>query len=362
MFFYLFSIVISLFLAEVWSKRELNVYKINYINYPDFTCRTYTKTREYIYILLIASLPIFTMAVRYMVGTDYAGTYTIDFNLIKNGYRTRNEFLSYLMYKFAAFLSDDVQAYFIITSILCVFLTYIGIYKLSVKPIYSIVLYFVTYQYFTSMNGVRQMVATAIVIVALPFLFRSRYKIFVLFVIIAGLVHYAAFVYLIFMPLYFLKMDFKKSVFALCLMAILLPLLKTPIHTLIEYTPYGHYLMRNTEFGVSTLFILINVIVYIVMGFVSRNNKKYQFWMKIQMLIILIGLIQSIIPLAGRVMAFFSFFRMIIIPEISVNIKNSKMRFLFDLCIVGFYCMYCIYGMMYANWDDVLPYQTIFSR
>lgn len=361
MFWYAIAILTSLFLAVLWSKTKLNVNKISYSNYLEFKGREYHKIRHYLIILLIALLPLIVMAIRYDVGTDYLGTYTIDFHLINNGYHTRNEPISVLLYKFAGVFSDEAKSYFAIAAIICVFFSYIGIYKLSVKPIYSIALYFFTYQYFTSMNSVRQMIASAVVIVIVPLLLKKKYMWFCVGVILAGLIHYAAFTYIILIPLYYLELSFKNSLYILGGAFIALNLLKQPIYFIIEKTVYGHYLTDSVEYGASAIFTVVNIIVYLIMGLYARKSERYRFWMNIQMVIILICFVQNIIPLAGRVLQLFSYFRMIIIPEIIVNIKSKQYRTLFSMGIMLFYIAYCIYGMVLSNWDSVLPYQTIFQ-
>ena len=361
MSYYIAVFLMSIFLSLHFLKKSEDTTRIGYFNYNDFKYRHYT-IKNYIGIFFVALPAIIVSGIRYDVGTDYIGTYTVDYNLIKMGYGTRNEPFSTLLYKLSIFLSEAPQVFFFLSSIICVGLAFVGIYKYSVRPLYAIILYFLTYQYFLSMNIIRQMIAMVIVFVGLKYLFEKRYVEFILVVGMATLFHYSALLYLLLIPFAMLKIDFKNSIVFFALSIVFVQFLKAPIVSLIERTPYALYLYIDNEFQVSVLFILINIFAYLVMGlYYNKKNARYQLFMNIQMAILLLSVVQSIFPLMGRVIQFFSFFRFIIIPEISVNIRNKKIRLLFDLVMITFYFVHCLYSLIVKNGDNVLPYKTFFE-
>ncbi len=360
MLVYIITIVITLLLAKLTS-RWLYPDKNSTVNngYDNFLYREYKSFKYFVIIVIIALLPVIISAIRYDVGTDYLGTYTIDYNLIRNGYRTRNEPLSYLVYKISILLSDDIQCFFVISSILASGLAFFAIYRLAVNPVYSIALYFFTYQYFTSMNGIRQMIAQVVVFLGLHFLLRKKYIVFCVFVVIGGLFHWSAFLYISFIFLYLIKLNFAKAICALVIVAVLLNLLKNQIYSLIALTPYLFYLENDVETEVSLLFAIVNILLFLVMGmYYNKTNPRYNLLMNIQMVMVLLCIIQGIVPLVGRVLQLFSFYRILIIPEVSANIKDKRIRLIFDALNIAFYVAYCFYGAYIKNWDDILPYKT----
>lgn len=343
-------------------ERKSRLVNVDRSSYLEFTTRKIKYIRSYVGILFVCFVPIIIMAIRYNVGTDYAGTYTIDFYLIKNGFNTRNEPLSSLLYWISAQFCETPQLFFALSSVICVYLVYIGIFRTSVNPVQSIVLYFITYQYFTSMNGVRQMMATSIVFLGLNILLEKRYKKFAIVVCVAGLVHYAAFIYILLIPLMLFNLDFKKSFVSLMILIGGIYLFKEQLYALIELTPYSHYLVSSySEYKTSLLFIVVNILVYFIMGLFQIKHTRYRLLMNIQMVIIVTCMIQEVIPLAGRIVQLFSFYRILIIPEVAIAIDNGKDRQLFNWGIYGFYVLYCIYGLL-TGWDSLLPYQTIFTK
>ena len=116
----------------------------------------------------LSFLPLtFVMAVRYNVGTDFLAYRNIFFNTnshIEFGYVTLCNVLRSI--------TDDPQSIFIVCAIVICGCNIYMAYKESVSPAASILLFVLCKDYFNSMNIMRQYMATAIMLLAVPYIKR----------------------------------------------------------------------------------------------------------------------------------------------------------------------------------------------
>lgn len=162
-----------------------------------------TLNRKAFFIPLIA-LSLFAGLRRFSVGTD-SGTYTRDFrnNLDVNyfefeeGVELGYQYLEYILLRFDA----DYVWLFFITALLVVY-CYLGIIKrYSVNYGFSVFLFITLGIYTFFFNGLRQGLAMAIFVLALPYLLEKKFIPYLLVCLLGSLFHITA---LFMIPFYFL--------------------------------------------------------------------------------------------------------------------------------------------------------------
>ena len=155
------------------------------------------RSKKYAIPTIIAILPFFLIsAFRYGIGTDYF-SYTEIFNHIKTTNSLTFAFskwepLFVIFNKIIGIFGAKEIWFFIITSFIFLFLIYLTIMRQSISPIMSIYLFFTSTLYFASFNTTRQMVGISILFFSLKYVFEEKIKPFTVLVIIAGLFHYVA--------------------------------------------------------------------------------------------------------------------------------------------------------------------------
>lgn len=119
------------------------------------------------------------MAIRYNVGTDYR-SYELIFIRGEYGKEQGYALINSLLRK----VTSNPQIIFAVSSaIICAGYFWV-IYKESANPAYSILLFVAGKDYFCAMNGIRQYIATAIAILAIPFIKKREWiKVSIIFLI-----------------------------------------------------------------------------------------------------------------------------------------------------------------------------------
>jgi hypothetical protein len=154
-------------------------------------------------LLLLGGLAAF----RYAVGYDYTHIYvplyfqTLRDDLSILGSVHEPGFM--LLEKLLLFFTPNYQALFIATSFLIYGLTFYYYWKFSPNICLSILIFLLLGQYYSSMNFVRQSMAVAITLFAVPFLQKRRLAAYLLIILLAALFHKSA---LIMIPFYFINL------------------------------------------------------------------------------------------------------------------------------------------------------------
>lgn len=358
MFMIFISVSLTWFLHRIYLERKIKnlALQIKVENYNLF---------EKSLLLLSLLVPVLVSGLRYNVGTDYYGTYTTDYYLILRGFRTRTELFNYYIYKFSQYISNDIQMYFMLTTIIFVVLCFSAIHKYSVSPAYSVILFFITYQYFTSMNVIRQYMAIAVVFWGLQYIFKRRYIKFTIVIFIAYLLHSSALIFIFLIPLERLKITPLKSASWCIGITAAFYILKPVLNKIIMMTGYSYYLTESyTKFGASALFTVMNIMIYVfALVFQPKNvDREYRLYVNMQMCAVIFCLIDGVVPLVGRLLYSYAFVRIFLIPKVSSTIKNIRIRYLINFMIILLFSIWFLYGALIKNWDTILPYRTIFSR
>ena len=123
------------------------------------------KIGEIILVLFAAAPLCIISALRYDLGTDFYN-YTTEFIII-------------------------------LTSVIFCGIVYYAMYKQSRNICFSLFIFFFSYNYFISLNNVRQCVAQAVALIGICALMRGKKILFAVFVLLASTIHQTAMIYLV---------------------------------------------------------------------------------------------------------------------------------------------------------------------
>lgn len=313
---------------------------------------------------------IIVSGIRYGVGQDYFYTYVPYFNNLLIGHRNLDvEIGFYYLCKFIQIFTYDYAWLFIICSVIFFHFIYKAILEQSKSPTFSIFLLVVTTYIFIFYNGMRQMMAIAIFLYAIKFIQERNLKKYIIYMLLASLLHYSA---LLLIPLYFLydvKLNgFKIGLFSLAFLA-LKPVITNLSLYIISLTKYNYYIGSRYDTGeTSIIMVLINVAVLLFsLFFINKIKdkeelKKYNFYVLLQFISAIIAMYGGCIPLLMRLRWATGISVIILIPFTISLIEKVKGKVLVTLLIITLYSTYALYTVGAKNYNKVLPYHTIFER
>lgn len=319
----------------------------------------------------LSFLPLtFLSSVRYDVGTDWRGTYLQIFTQIKNGLSIRD--VGYgLLNKFVLLFTDNYAGIIFLTAVLIGIFTYLAIFQQSDIPSVSILLLVFTCQYFFSMNGVRQALATSIFLYAMKYIIKQDYKRYFFWIMVATSIHSMALLYII--P-YFYKLiaRFYKQIIGALLISFLFA---DRIARIIRYvfvknsfllTFFAWYFVSSYNDGkmnIMSLAVQMSVLLFMIIIYrKNRNDEKSQLFITLQIVCVAALLLSGVLPLMQRVSFLFSFANIIYLPYYIKMIKNRKVKFGVMLLILSGFFAYMWVTIAIRNYHEVLPYQSIFGK
>lgn len=326
-------------------------------------------------LCFLSSLPLFLLsALRYGIGTDYFYGYVPIFKTINSGniQGTRVEkgfvLLNYIVSRF----TNDYQWIFVITSALFVFISFYVIGKYSKCTALSLIIWFLSYSYFNSYNIVRQSLACAMAMIAMPFLYSGkksdRLK-FIIIILCATTIHKSIALFLVLA----LVEKFNPSSVYLAVSAVVIFVFRYGIFNVVRFVfqkmniYYLEYLKMTTERSTSNYIILINIIITIIIIYIDNTNRglsqnaEWRITKWLQFIYIILLLFDGVIVLVGRVNLIFSFPQFITLTNaVFAHKRVNERKLLIALLIVLFIVEYLFYFI--GGTDEVFPYVSIFSR
>lgn len=315
---------------------------------------------------VLSFLPVFLIsAFRYNVGTDFRN-YETYFYYVKDGSQLEGIERGYwLLTKVSTLISDDPVAFFFLSSLVVCGFVFVAIYQQSVNPPISIFLFFGTTMYFVSFNGIRQMMASAVLIYCLKYVEQRNLKKFAIGIVLATLFHSSA---ILFAPVYLLekiRINPKRIIIFLILMTGAFPVLDDVIAFISNLLGYSGYFDSRFNTGQFEIwFFLINVCVLAlntVLFKPKENDKRYQCYYWVQFIAFVSTALSSMMPLANRITWYFMFVQIISIPWVLKKERDHKVKVVLTLLVcVSYFCVAYI-GIGIQGSHSAVPYQSIFN-
>lgn len=358
---YTFGVIISMILGYLYTKYKR-------LHNKTVAIKVMGNAKYRFRIDMLQFFPMIPLAViagiRYNVGKDYMYTYVPVFKqvLAGNSDEAWGDWGYIFLNKIVTCFTDDYAGIFILTSCMFILFTFKAIYEESDNVALSIMLLVFMGYYFCFMNGVRQMLATSILLYSIKYIRKRDLIKFVLCIIGGSLIHLSA---ILFIPVFFLynkKWDNKKMLLSATGAFLMASVLSKIATNIIAYTKYSWYLdsaYRAERSGV--IMIIINIVI-LIFAMLFNSEEKNEIYIKLQCLSVISTAFIGKIPVANRIQWIFGFSGIILVPNIINCQKDKKMKFVMKIVIILLYASYFTYTIGVKNSNSVLPYQTIYSR
>ena len=308
---------------------------------------------------------IFISAIRYNVGADYPSYYKYFMGIVEGDGRGRFEILYYLLNKIVALLGGSAPWLFGLAAALFLLPVYRSILRDSPYPYLSIFLLLGTTLFFYSLNGTRQMIGTAFLLLSVPFLEKKKMVPYVVLVLVASGFHTMC---LLFLVVYFLVwLRFTPQILAgitvgICLLGELLSRIAVAIIGKMPY--YSDYLetsFAEKERGYIVLCIDIVLVIFSTIYY-QKGNDKFRIYFNLQVLALWASVLTGKIVLVDRFRLSFSLASIVLLPMTIKGIENRKTRRIVAIIVCIMYFLYATYTVEIQNSNLVIPYQTIFNE
>lgn len=338
------------------------------------------RVKRSILIILSALGPLVISVLRYGIGTDYFHTYIPEFNYIASYGKNRSyEIGFYLLNKFISIFTKDAQWLIAVTSILFIFLVYKEVYKEANYYTISLLIFFLSYSYFVSMNNIRQSLASAILLLATFALIHGKRIWFVVWVFLAGLIHQSA--YILILMLLIEKLCCSALLYlVLSIIVMIVGRIVLPKIILI-IAPYFLHLSSYLTLDIMSIyrkktigntFIILNVLimmVYVYLDLVDSSDKSNILFEKLewnyaklnQCIILCLCAFDGIVPAAYRVIRIFTFSQFIILPNVIGKYERNKRNKLILFVLIVFAFGISFLQDYMSGTEGVFPYVSIFD-
>lgn len=329
MIIYILMLVYALFATQlIPSKVELNGRPIKYLK-----------------SIIVMTSFFLVAACRYNVGIDYT-VYTVDYYNLGNGSNGREyEILGTLIIQIAR-LFKCPQIIIILYAFLYSFFTFAFIKDNSPSFFLSTLIVFITGNYFTSLNTMRQCSATAIVLFAIKYLFlEKKYMRFLIFFIISTMIHKTSFIFILPYVLYLLirKLMFHHEHIIKCIMIFSLavaPLMLMVLRDIATYISFvlqfynNHFNSKYDSFHWSkTMFMLCipNFLMSTLSSIKDKKNNNNLIDRNIFLYVLsyfgaLFSLILPIIPNGERICFLYNTAQIVSVPYFWKNMTIYKIK------------------------------------
>lgn len=234
-----------------------------------------------------------------------------------------------LFVKLTQIISEDYQVFLMIIALIFMIPFIIWVWRESMNPLISFLLYSSLFYAFFAITGIRQTISTALVVlVGDRFIKKRKLILFLMVAFVASLIHMSA---LVFVPFYFLsriKIHQKTVIVAgvaFVVSAIFRSQLKNIFIIISEYTDYA---VTYSGAGTSTFtFLLLMLFVLSIFAYRSDNSleENQRFYIALYLAMFFVPL-TWINPSSMRVVQYFSIYLVLLIPEMIEAVFSEKSK------------------------------------
>ena len=324
--------------------------------------------------------PILVSALRYGLGTDYFYTYIPQFRIIANGGDSYYEFGFFWLNKIVGFFTSNGQWMIAVCSVITIGIMYRQIFRMSKNYALSILLLYLSFVYFVSLNNIRQSLAAVFLLIAIEALIDNKKIKFIILVLLASSIHRVSMIFIILIIAD--QLSFSACFYAMTSLAMfgvgkiiaprLLAILTSYIPRLALYLHASELKIYSNK-TIGSGYILIQFIIlflYVYFDFAEKKktvnlSEKDEIEWKItkisQCMLLCICSFDGIIPATYRIARIFSFGQFILLPNaIYKHERNKKNRIWIYVLILIMYSFLYIQGVL-SGAEEVFPYRSIFD-
>lgn len=315
--------------------------------------------------------------VREGFGTDYYEVYVSGYSDISSGQGSRFEPGFVLLCKLLVWLGFDYHSLFFVTSCMVVALVYLAIYNQSKDIVLGVFIFLFGGFLFFSSNGVRQAVAIAILLNAIPYVTRFEPVKYIALVVLASSFHSTA---LIFLPMIFLggwQPDDRKSIISfvsvICFGGVissgLISLAATLSPQVARYAGAEHlaaqYLASGNIDLADYLVCSVSLTVFLILKYCKRKSFDRQtvFLFELLMIGVAVCYLSKHVMIFSRLAAYFTPLCIVAIPRLFRSFEGDPgwlvlfCRYFYLLFVFAAY--FYLFGVL--NFSHVVPYANCFT-
>lgn len=253
---------------------------------------------------------------------------------------------------FKTLISDNYHWWLMTIAIITGVLFLLAIYKKSENFLLSSYLFITTLIFFWMLNGMRQLIAVAIVFYAFPLIEQRKMIKFFIIVALSALIHYTV---LIMIPIYFIvtarpwSIQIFVFVAALVIAVIFIEPLMASMETAMSDTAYGgHFEQFAQDDGVNPMRVIVALVPVAISLWKWKkieplNNVYINILVNMSLVtagMYLIGVFTSGIMI-GRLPIYTEVGNLILIPFLLKNcFEPNEKKFMYPACIIGYFAFF----------------------
>lgn len=265
--------------------------------------------------------------------------------------------------------TNNIQVFFILTSIFIYTVFGFYIWKYSTRPKLALVFFFLL-SFGMSVNTMRQCIAICILLFSIECIIYRRWILFLFFVVVAGLFHNTAFLFLFAYPLTFLKIKKNTIIFfilgAIVGYVLFAELLKLAFSyfPMYEYYSDGKYFEGETRIA-SVVKLLFSLIIFIIAYWPYKKTseqwknsvagKRYTLLLLFEMMSMFILFLSLKVNLIDRVAMYFSALSFVLLSN-AIDMLPARMRRIVTISMFFLFASYsCVAMYLRPEWNRVYP-------
>ena len=316
-------------------------------------------------VTFVAAFPlIYISAIRFNVGADYIPYYRYYLGILNGAGQGRYEVLYYLANKLVACFHLSAPWLFGFAAALFLMPVYKRIMSDSPYRYMSIFLLLGMTYFFYFLNGTRQMIGAAFLLLSIPYIEKRKFIPFLLLIVIATGFHTTC---IVFLAVYFLiYMDLNPKLLAAITVAVFVfgQFLANIVNDVLSRMDYYSSYLESTyvQRGQGYVVLLMNILLVVFTTFFyQKENSKFKIYYNLQVIALWASALTGKIVLIDRYRMVFGLASVVLVPMTLNGIENKNTRAVCSAAVVALYFVYVMYTVGMQNSNLVLPYQTIFQ-
>ncbi|HHU72406.1 MAG TPA: EpsG family protein [Clostridiales bacterium] len=249
-------------------------------------------------------------------------------------YGTMGKDPGYILFqKTIQLFTRDYRLYLIIIAVIFTVPLGIWIYRNSSNSLMSFLIYSCLFYSFFSITGIRQTIATALVVfVGYKYIKKQNFWIFLLLIIVATSIHFSAICYL---PYYFIankEITNKYLVIYGCVLSGVFVFNENIFRLGTKLLGYDQYIFREetgTTWTFSILLMALAIVALLKKNEILKNNAGAKHHINGLLIAVLLVPFTFVNPVAMRIIQYFSLSIILLVPEIINSFHKKERIFVF---------------------------------
>lgn len=268
------------------------------------------------------------------------------------------------------------QVLFIVYSLIFYFSLGRFLWRYSLMPWLSILIFFSYTLFGFSMSALRQSLAIAILFFGFDFALKKKYILFIVSIIGASLFHSSA----IFFSLCPLVLKLKPTKRTMSLLVgstlIIFVLFGNILETVFSYLPYYEHYQEGAYFDggvrLASILQLLLAILFLYIGYISYNkipidntSLEKEFLghlVVIQMVVVSLSMLCLKVNILDRIVIYYSTFVLLLIPNAISFMPYGKRKMWGRLALISIFLYTLVILMLRPEWNSVFPYKFCWNE